>query len=172
VQLPFIKQALEMQPDLKLFASVWSAPKWMKTNNDFHGKSSLKPEHYQVWADYFIKFLDEYAKHDLHYWGLTTQNEPLHGLVFDYGFNCMGWSPEQQRDWIKLHLRPTLTASVYKEIQVIMYDDQRLHLADYADIVRNIFIIIMLHPYKCKCPCNVVLIYSLDLTGSGSGEVY
>ena len=40
---------------LKLVASPWTAPAWMKTNNKLHGRGVLKSEYYQVWADYFVR---------------------------------------------------------------------------------------------------------------------
>ena len=43
--------------DLKLFASPWTAPPWMKSNNDYRGFGHLLKEYYQPWADYFVKFL-------------------------------------------------------------------------------------------------------------------
>ena len=56
LQIPYVKKATEIKgQDLTLFASPWSAPSWMKTNNDFIGKGELKIEHYQTWADYFVK---------------------------------------------------------------------------------------------------------------------
>ena len=55
-QIPFVKQAEALRPEpLKLFASPWTAPKWMKSNNDLIGLGYLLPEYYQVWADYFVR---------------------------------------------------------------------------------------------------------------------
>jgi glucosylceramidase len=107
----------------------------MKSNNDFIGKSFLKLEYYETWAKYFIKFLEEYSKHNLSFWAISTQNEPLHGTFFDMGFNCMGWTAAQQRDWIKNNLGPAMNQSEFKNVKIIMYDDQRLHLRNYTDEV-------------------------------------
>ena len=55
-QIPFVKKAEALRPEpLKLFASPWTAPKWMKSNNDLIGLGHLLPEYYQVWADYFVR---------------------------------------------------------------------------------------------------------------------
>lgn len=120
---------------MKLFASVWTGPPWMKTNNDYIGKGSLKEEYYPVWANYFIKFLEEYSKQGLSFWAISTQNEPMHGIFFDMGFNCMGWTAAEQRDWLKNHLGPKLKGSQFNNVKVIMYDDQRLHLQNYTEVV-------------------------------------
>ena len=57
---------------LKLFASPWSAPAWMKSNKALTGQGYLLPEYYQAWANYFIKFLKEYEARGILFWGLTT----------------------------------------------------------------------------------------------------
>ena len=48
----------------------------------------------QLWADYYVRFFDEYKALGVEFWGLTAQNEPSHGQLFDSGFNSMGWNPE------------------------------------------------------------------------------
>ena len=56
-KIPLIHLAREVsQEEVLLFGSAWSAPRWMKTNNDFIGEGRLKDEYYQLWADYFIKY--------------------------------------------------------------------------------------------------------------------
>lgn len=61
---------------LKLITSTWAAPKWMKTNGEYGGKGFLKEDMYQIWADYFLKYLDECQKENITFWGITTSNEP------------------------------------------------------------------------------------------------
>jgi len=63
--------------DFKLFASPWSPPAWMKTNNHMLKGGKLKPEYYQVWADYFVKFIESYERAGVPIWGMTVQNEPM-----------------------------------------------------------------------------------------------
>ena len=55
-KIPYIQmaQSLSSKP-IRLYSSPWSAPAWMKTNNNLTGKGSLKTEYYQVWANYFVK---------------------------------------------------------------------------------------------------------------------
>jgi glucosylceramidase len=60
LQIPFIKQAMQLtNGDLKLFASPWSAPGWMKTNGHMKGGGTLKGvpggPYYTTWANYFVK---------------------------------------------------------------------------------------------------------------------
>lgn len=79
---------------LKLVASVWSAPAWAKTNTKINYGGFLKEELYQWWADYFVKFLDEYEKQGVQIWAVTTQNEPATGLIKSF-INTMAWFPYQ-----------------------------------------------------------------------------
>ncbi|CAG7636224.1 unnamed protein product, partial [Allacma fusca] len=44
LKIRHIKEAQKLNPDIKLFASPWTAPKWMKTNNQFFGQGSLRTE--------------------------------------------------------------------------------------------------------------------------------
>ena len=60
------------------------------------GRGFLRKEYYQTWADYFIRFLDEYSSQGLEMWGLTAQNEPADGRIPDFFFNSMGWTAEEQ----------------------------------------------------------------------------
>ena len=62
----------------------------------FLGRGFLRKEYYQTWADYFIRFLDEYSSQGLEMWGLTAQNEPADGRIPDFFFNSMGWTAEEQ----------------------------------------------------------------------------
>lgn len=64
--------------EFDLLASAWIAPNWMKTKPGFLERQSfIKDEMYQVWANYLVKFLMEYNKQDISFWGITTGNEPL-----------------------------------------------------------------------------------------------
>lgn len=70
-----IRQALELSDELRLFSSPWSPPKWMKTNGRMEKGRCLRKDCRQVWADYFVRFLQEYEKEGIRIWGVTIQNE-------------------------------------------------------------------------------------------------
>jgi glucosylceramidase len=77
--IPVIKQAQAINSSLRLFANPWSPPGWMKTNASMFGGwngSGLKADKYQAYANYFVKFLQEYASKGVSVWGITPQNEP------------------------------------------------------------------------------------------------
>jgi glucosylceramidase len=56
-----------------MYASPWSPPAFMKTNNDILHGGKLKPEFYQSWANYYVKFFQAYTKEDIPFWGLTCR---------------------------------------------------------------------------------------------------
>lgn len=135
-KIPLIKKALsETDRPLKLFGSPWTAPPWMKSNNDYVGYSHLLPEYYQAWANYFVKFLDAYKAQGIDIWGLTTQNEPSHGSLLDLQFNCMGWNAGSQRIFIVDNLGPTLESAGYGDVKLMLLDDQRTFIEEWADEV-------------------------------------
>jgi glucosylceramidase len=74
--IPVLKQILAINPTIKILASPWSAPPWMKTNNrvkDGH----LKPEYYEAYAEYFVKYIQQMKAEGIPIAAITVQNEPL-----------------------------------------------------------------------------------------------
>lgn len=120
----------------KMFASAWTAPAWMKTNDDLTGKGTLKGEpggqYYQTWADYYVRFLEEYEKHNVTFWGVTSQNEPSDGDTPGFAFNCMGFTADTLGTFIGANLGPTLEEAGYGNLQLMMLDDQRPIMHDWA----------------------------------------
>ncbi|XP_066985550.1 lysosomal acid glucosylceramidase-like [Macrobrachium rosenbergii] len=137
-KIPMIQRAKEMsEKPIKLFASPWSAPKWMKSNKEFQGMGHLLKEMYQPWAEYFVKFFKSYLEYDLDFWGVTAQNEPMDGNIPYFWFNCMGWTAETQRKWIAEHLGPTLENNNLGDLKLMIMDDQRLLLPSWPATVLN-----------------------------------
>ncbi|XP_060111216.1 LOW QUALITY PROTEIN: lysosomal acid glucosylceramidase-like [Heteronotia binoei] len=140
MKIPVIHRAKAIsKKPISLIASPWTSPIWMKTNNTGRGTGSLKGEAgnkiHKTWANYFVRFLDEYAKRNLTFWALTAENEPNAGLINGYPFQCLGFTPEQQRDFIALDLGPALANSSHKDIRLIILDDNRVHLPHWAKVV-------------------------------------
>ncbi|XP_055258001.1 lysosomal acid glucosylceramidase isoform X2 [Moschus berezovskii] len=140
LKIPLIHQALEMaNRSVSLFASPWTSPTWLKTNGAVNGKGTLKGQpgnlYHKTWARYFVKFLDAYAEHKLRFWAVTAENEPTAGLLSGYPFQCLGFTPEHQRDFIALDLGPILANSTHRDVRLFMLDDQRLLLPRWAQVV-------------------------------------
>lgn len=73
--IPMIKEILEVNPDIYLFASPWSPPYWMKTGECMCG-GYMRDKYVDCYADYIIKFIEEYAKRGIKISAVTPQNEP------------------------------------------------------------------------------------------------
>ena len=103
--IPRLQQARSLNEDLKLMASPWSAPAWMKTNNSLTG-GSLAPQWQAAFARYLTKFVQAYEASNLPIRTLTLQNEPLHTS----NYPTMSMSATQQIDLIKNHVGPMFAA--------------------------------------------------------------
>ena len=91
---------------MRLLASPWSPPAWMKTNGEMNHGGKLRPECREAWALYFAKYIKAYAAEGIPIWGVTVQNEPQAVQRWD---SCI-YSHEEQRDFVKDYLGPCLEA--------------------------------------------------------------
>ncbi|MBM6383814.1 MAG: glycosyl hydrolase [Paenibacillus sp.] len=115
--IPLTRKALELNPDLKLFLSPWSAPGWMKTSGSMI-TGQLKPEYYPVYAEYFAKTIKAYAEHGLPVHAVTPQNEALYEPGHYPG---MLMPAEAQVDFIKNHLKPAFVSQGI-QTKILCYD--------------------------------------------------
>ncbi|SEA11393.1 glycoside hydrolase family 30 protein [Pedobacter hartonius] len=121
--IPVLKKIIAIQPDIKILGSPWTAPTWMKTNNSFKG-GSLKPEYYQSYASYLLKYIRAMKAHGITIDAVTIQNEPLHpGNV-----PSMYMEAKDQAVFIKTALGPLFKSSGITT-KIIVYD----HNADHPD---------------------------------------
>uniref|UniRef100_L7M0C6 Glucosylceramidase n=1 Tax=Rhipicephalus pulchellus TaxID=72859 RepID=L7M0C6_RHIPC len=141
-KIPYIKQAMSMSAkEIWFFGSSWSAPAWMKTSNSLSGRGFLKGEpggpYYKTWAKYIVRFVQEYERQGIPMWGLTTQNEPTSGFIPFYPWQTMGFSPQTERDFIKLDLGPELRKAGYgpNRLKLMILDDNRTLLQYWAKVV-------------------------------------
>jgi len=146
--LPMIQEALtikrgEQDQDLRIIASAWTAPSWMKDietwyipgspQNNWQGTGgSLKPEYISTYADYILRYLDAYESAGVSIWGITPVNEP-HGNGGNW--ESMNFSPESQSDFIKHHLRPRLGKSRHSDVRLLIYDQNRDGLEQWTDVI-------------------------------------
>ena len=114
--IPLLKEILAINPNIKIMATPWSPPVWMKTNGSFVG-GELKPEYYNVYAQYIVKYLQQMKQEGITIDAITPQNEPLHG-----GNNpSLLMSSTQQANFIKNSLGPAFKAANLKT-KIILYD--------------------------------------------------
>ena len=121
-RIPLIKQAIAASRGrLNIFASPWSPPAFMKDNRDILHGGSLKPDFYQAWANYFAKFIKAYRAAGVPIWGITIQNEPMATQKWE---SCI-YTAEQERDFLKNHLGPTLRRQGLADKKIIAWDHNR-----------------------------------------------
>ncbi len=114
--IPYIKAALELNPNLRLWGSPWTPPAWMKTNNDLNGikegetaEATFKnePGALSALALYFALFVEKYAEEEgIDVEAVQPQNEPGYATRYP---SCL-WEPSVLRDFIRDHLGPTFTS--------------------------------------------------------------
>ncbi|CAH0402652.1 unnamed protein product [Chilo suppressalis] len=135
-KIPMIKEIMKVASDpVYIVASTWSPPPWMKTNRVYANVSQLKPEYYQTYAEYFLKFVEQYANEGIKIWGITTTNEPLNGMFGIANFNSLGWAPLNLGRWIANHLGPTIRNSAFRDLKIISHDDQRATVPFYINMM-------------------------------------
>jgi glucosylceramidase len=121
-RIPFIKRAVAATGGrLTLFGSPWSPPAFMKTNNDMLHGGKLKPEFRQSWANYYTKFIKAYEKEGIPVWGISVQNEPMATQTWE---SCI-YSAEDERDFLRDFLGPTMRREGLGEKNIIIWDHNR-----------------------------------------------
>lgn len=100
--IPLMKEAVRLNPQLKLMGSPWSPPGWMKTSGSMIG-GELIEEYYPAYAGYFVRYIKAYAAHGLPVYAITPQNESLYSPGHYPG---MIFPAEDQARFIKDHLKP------------------------------------------------------------------
>jgi len=121
-RIPLIKQAIAAAGGtLPLFVSPWSPPAWMKDNNDVLHGGKLLPQFSQAWANHYVKFIKTYEALGIPVWGLSVQNEPMAKQKWE---SC-NYTAEEERDFIKNYLGPTLHKSGLDDKKLIAWDHNR-----------------------------------------------
>ena len=121
-RIPFIKKAMAAAGGkLTLFGSPWSPPAFMKTNNDMLHGGKLKPEFYQSWANYYTQFIKSYQREGIPIWGVSIQNEPMATQTWE---SCI-YSAEDERDFLKNYLGPTMKREGLGDTKIIAWDHNR-----------------------------------------------
>jgi glucosylceramidase len=121
-RIPFIKRATQAAGGkLTLYASPWSPPAFMKSNKSMLKGGKLLPEFYQPWANYYVKYIRAMEKEGIPIWGLTIQNEPMATQTWE---SCI-FTAEEERDFLKNYLGPTIWKSGLKDKKIIIWDHNR-----------------------------------------------
>ncbi len=128
--IPVMKEVLAVNPDIKILASPWSAPVWMKTNGKIKG-GNLKKEYYGVYAQYFVKYIQAMKSHGITIDAITVQNEPLNSN----NTPSMPMLANDQREFIRDHLGPAFEKANIKT-KIVLFD-HNLDRIDYPLTILN-----------------------------------
>lgn len=119
--IPMIKDAKAISKEgFKIISSPWTAPPWMKDNNDWRG-GKLLPKYYDTWALFFSKYLAAYRAEGIDIWAFTVENEPLGN---NSNWESMHFTPEEMNEFVKNHLGPKLKADG-QNVKLFGFDQNR-----------------------------------------------
>ncbi len=129
--IPMLKKALLINPSLKIMASPWSPPIWMKTNGASMGGHLLK-KYYDSYANYFVKYIKAMQQKGITIHSITMQNEPEHG-----GNNpSLLMDAQEQQDFLANYLGPKIKAAKLKT-EIILFDHNADHPQYPISILNN-----------------------------------
>jgi glucosylceramidase len=115
--LPMLRAARVKNPTIRIMASPWTAPAWMKTNRSLIDGGRLRPEAYATYASYFVRFLQGYAAASVPVHSLTVQNEPKTAPHYP----SMLMTSAEQATFIGQHLGPALARAGLRQ-QIYAWD--------------------------------------------------
>ena len=131
-RIPMIKRAIAAAGGkLTTFASPWSAPAFMKSNNSMLRGGSLLPQYADAWATYYTKFIRAYEAEGIPIWGISLQNEPMAVQKWE----SMVYTAEEERDFLRDHLGPTMEKAGYGDRKIIVWDHNRDMMAYRANVI-------------------------------------
>ncbi len=131
-KLSLLKKAMAMiGKKASLYISPWSPPAFMKDNNNVLQGGKLLLEYYQPWANYYVKFINELEKEGIPVWGLTIQNEPMAKQRWE---SCI-YSAEEERDFLKKFLGPTLKKAGHGNKKIIVWDHNRDLITQRVNVI-------------------------------------
>jgi glucosylceramidase len=130
--LPLIVEAQKAAArELTLFASPWSPPAWMKTNNMMNEGGKLKGEFRDLWARYIARYLEAYAAKGVKLWGITVQNEPKATQRWD---SCV-YTAEEERDFVRDHLGPVLKKAGFGHVKIFVWDHNKERVVERSQTI-------------------------------------
>lgn len=130
--IPILKKALAINPDIKILATPWTAPRWMKTNNAWIG-GSLNTAYYAAYANYFVKYIAAMKLQGINIWGITPQNEPENGG----NEPSLVMNSTEQKNFINYNLGPAMTTAGYTNIKIIAFDHNCDNATYPIDVCNN-----------------------------------
>ncbi|RAW02408.1 glycoside hydrolase family 30 protein [Pseudochryseolinea flava] len=128
--IPVLKEILALNPKIKIMGSPWSAPAWMKDNQHAKG-GSLKPEFYETYAQYFVKYIQQMQQEGITIDAITLQNEPEN----PNNTPSMIMTAQDQAAFVKNNLGPAFQQAGIKT-KIVVFDHNCDH-PEYPITVLN-----------------------------------
>jgi glucosylceramidase len=130
--IPMIRDAFQIAGvTIKLLATPWSPPAWMKTNGKMIQGGKVKPECRETWANYYCRYIREYERENIPIWGLSVQNEVEATQTWE---SCL-YSPDEERDFVRDYLGPALHREGLTDIRLLVFDHNRDHMLNHASVI-------------------------------------
>jgi glucosylceramidase len=114
--VPLLKEIIAINPAIRILATPWSPPVWMKTNGSSKG-GNLQAAYYNVYAQYFVKYIQQMRAEGITITAITPQNEPLN----PDNNPSLQMVAADERDFIKNNLGPAFQAAGIST-KIIAYD--------------------------------------------------
>ncbi|MDP4239794.1 MAG: glycoside hydrolase family 30 beta sandwich domain-containing protein [Bacteroidota bacterium] len=115
--IPVLKKVLAINPTIKILATPWSPPRWMKSNSSWVG-GSLNSTAYTAYANYFVKYLNAMKTQGITIWAITPQNEPEN----PNNEPSMSMTASEETNFINNNLGPAMAGGGFSAVKIIAYD--------------------------------------------------
>lgn len=121
--LPLVKKAMERagKEGFGLLVSPWSPPAYMKSNGEMNHGGKLLERYRRLWAEYYVKYLQELKKEGLPVRYLTVQNEPEAVQTWD---SCI-YTAQEEGAFVADYLKPALDDAGLRDIQIFIWDHNK-----------------------------------------------
>ncbi len=127
--MPLMQDAMAAsEGSLRILASAWTAPPWMKDNNEWI-RGHLRPEHRKTYADYIVKYIQAYKEENIDIWAITPLNEPS-GVG---KWNSMQMDADEQSSIIAADLGPALEDAGLGDVKIYAFDQNKDHAPEYME---------------------------------------
>jgi glucosylceramidase len=116
--IPLVKQAISINPSLKVVALPWSPPAWMKTTGTMNG-GNMNTAYFSSLAQYFVDFTQAYQQQGIPIYALSVQNEPLYSTT---GYPSEYLAANDESTFIANNLGPALSAAGLGNVKISGYE--------------------------------------------------